>query len=101
MFFQLKKLLPREFNRHGIKSEVTAINVINAFKKHCADFLGEDALENLTPCFFKNKKLHVNAKNAAWAQHLHIKQSQLLEKINESLDGQTILGFVIQIKNNA
>lgn len=101
MFVKIKNLLTKEINKHGLGSQFTALQVINEFKKECINQLGEDALKNLVPRSYKNKKLYIDAENSAWAQHLHVRQTALLEKINEVLDNHELLGFSIHIKNNA
>lgn len=101
MFTQLKDLLSRKINREGLSGEIQALEIINLYKKYCREILGEEALENLIPRFFKNKKLYVDAANSSWAQHLHIKQTELLDKINERLTKQPLESFCIQIKNKS
>jgi hypothetical protein len=101
MFVNIKKLLPKEINKHGLGSQFTAINVINQYKKECASQLGEDALKNLVPRSYKDKKLHIEATNSAWTQHLHVRQTSLIENINKALENNELLGFSIHVKNNA
>ena len=101
MFTQLKKLLPKEINKLGLKGEIDAMSVISSYKKNCSKLLGDDALENLVPRYFKNNKLYIDATNSAWAQHLHVRQSELIDEIKKSANEVIISGFVIQIKNNA
>ncbi len=101
MFINIKKLLTKEINKHGLGSQFTAMNVIIEYKKECVNQLGEDALKNLIPRSYKDKKLHIDATNSAWAQHLHVRQTSLIENINKALENNKLLGFSIHIKNNA
>ena len=99
MFKQLKDLLQKPVNKHGLKSEFEAISIINEYKKCCREIIGDDAIENLIPRFYKNKTLYINAANASWAQHLHINRAEILKKMNEVLGEKTVIKFSINIQN--
>lgn len=101
MFTQLKELLPKEINKQGLHDEIHAIAVISEYKNFCQELLGEDALLNLMPRFVRDGILHIDASSASWAQHLHLKQISLIEKINEKLEESVVSKFSIHIKNNA
>ena len=101
MFVHLKKLLSKTINKHGLKGEIDALMIINEFKKQCEEQLGKDSLENLIPRFYKKKKLYINASNSAWAHHLHIRQTPIIEKIKDAVGENEFAGFNINIKNNA
>jgi hypothetical protein len=99
MFKQLKDLIQKPVNKHGLKSEFEALSVINEYKKYCREIIGDDAVTNLVPRFYKNKTLYIDAKNASWAQHLHIHRTEILKKMNKSLGEKTVIKFSINIQN--
>jgi hypothetical protein len=96
MFTKLKDLLPKTINKHGLRKEMKALDVINKYKRYCTELLGEEALQNLVPRFYKNKKLYIDASNSSWAQYLHLNQVEILEAINKNLD-EKVKGFSINI----
>lgn len=101
MFVQIKNLLDRSINKHGLKRSVDALEIINVYKKVIKEQLNEEALLNLVPRYFKNNNLYINAANASWAQHFFLNQAPIIQKINAEIGQQKVKKFVIQITNKS
>lgn len=99
MFKQLKDLLPREFNRHGLKSEIKALEVINVYNKSIIEIFGEQALNGIPARSYKNKKLYIDASNSSWAQALFLKQSYILERLQKKFKKSQVERLVINTVN--
>jgi hypothetical protein len=104
MFIKLKEILDKTVNKKGYSKEFQALQVVEEFKKNCNELLGPDSLENLQPRSYKGKTLFIDAANAAWAQHLHMRRVMMLEKINNALrklNKKEVEKFSINIQNKA
>lgn len=97
MFKQLKDIIGISINRAGLSGEVKALAVISEYKKIARKIIGDEAVENLIPKFFKEGTLHIEAKSAGWSQKLYMKQYQIIDKINTALDGDLVQKFIIKI----
>lgn len=100
MFVQIKDLLPREFNRHGLKKEVEALNVINLFNKSAGEFFKKEILACTIAKVYKDKKLFVEASSSSAAQSLFLKQSLIMEEINASAGKRLVERIIIKTLNN-
>jgi len=104
MFIKLKEILDKTVNKKGYSKEFQALQVVEEFKKNCSKVLGEDSLQNLHPRYYKDKILFIDAANAAWAQHLHMRRVMMLENINNALrklDKKEVEKFSINIQNSS
>ena len=97
MFIQIKNLLPREFNRHGLKKEAEALNVINIYKKSAKEILDENVFAGSEAKVYKNKNLYVYAANSSCAQALFLKQALIKDKINISAGKRLVERIIIRI----
>ncbi len=97
MFRPISELVVREINRAGLSGEVKALAVISEYKKVVREMIKDEAVENLVPKFFKEGTLHIEAKSAGWSQNLHMKQYQIIDKINTALNGDIVQKFIIKI----
>ena len=97
MFRPISELVVREINKAGLSGEVKALAVISEYKKVVREMIKDEAVENLVPKFFKEGALHIEAKSAGWSQNLHMKQYQIIDKINTALDGDLVQKFIIKI----
>ena len=97
MFKPISELVVREINRAGLSNEVKALAVIREYKKIVRKMIREEAVECLVPRFFKDGALHIEAKSAGWSQNLHMKQYQVIDKINTALEGDIVQKFIIRI----
>lgn len=97
MFKQIKDLIGISINKAGLAGEVKALAVISEYKKFTREIMGDEAVENLIPKFFKEGALHIDAKSAGWSQNLHMKQHQLIVNINEALNENLVKKFIIKI----
>jgi len=100
MFIQIKDLLPREFNRHGLKKEVAALDVINLFNKSAGEFFSKDVLACTIAKVYKEKKLYVEAASSSASQSLFLKQSYIMEKINSLAGKRLVEKIIIKTLNN-
>lgn len=97
MFRPISELVVREINKAGLSGEVRALAVISEYKKIVRKMIKDEAVENLVPKFFKEGALHIEAQSAGWSQNLHMKQYQIIDKINTALDGDVVQKFIIKI----
>lgn len=97
MFRPISELVVREINRAGLSSEVKALAVIREYKKIIRKMIRDEAVENLAPKYFKEGVLHIEAQSAGWSQNLHMKQHQIIDKMNTALDGDVVQKFIIKI----
>lgn len=97
MFRPISELVVREINRAGLSGEVKALAVISEYKKVVREMIKDEAVDNLVPKFFKEGVLHIEAKSAGWSQNLHMKQYQIIDKINTTLNGNIVQKFIIKI----
>ncbi|MFC1810956.1 DciA family protein [Patescibacteria group bacterium] len=98
MFKQLKDIIEVSVNRAGLGGEFEALTVINEYKKVARSILGDWAVENLVPKYFKNGLLYVDAKNASWSQNLHINHIQIINTINKGLEKNLLKKIIIKNK---
>ena len=99
MFIQIKDLLPREFNRHGLKKEVAALDVINLFNKSAGEFFKKEILACTVAKVYKDKNLYVDAVSSSAAQSLFLKQAYIIDKINSSAGKKLVERIIIKITN--
>lgn len=97
MFRPISELIVREINRAGLSSEVKALAIIREYKKIIRKMIREEAVECLVPKFYKDGALHIEAKSAGWSQNLHMKQYQIIDKINMALGKDIVQKFIIKI----
>ncbi len=97
MFRPISELVVREINKAGLSNEVKALAVIREYKKVIRKMIKGEAVENLVAKVFKEGTLHIEAQSAGWSQNLHMKQYQIIDKINTALDGDVVKKFIIKI----
>ena len=100
MFVQIRDLLPREFNRHGLKKEVEALDVINLFNKSAGEYFKKEILACTIAKVYKDKKLFVEATSSSAAQSLFLKQSYIIDKINLLAHKRLVEKIIIKTLNN-
>ncbi|EKE25183.1 MAG: hypothetical protein ACD_5C00259G0001 [uncultured bacterium] len=46
--------------------------------------------ENITPVFFKDKKIFIKAAGSTWASEIWLNRNHIVKKVNEQLGGEEI-----------
>lgn len=67
---ELKDILEKKLNSLGIKKQVEASQVCDAYNSAIKEIFGEDAIQNTEAISFKNGVLKVRVSNSSWAQEV-------------------------------
>ncbi|EKD46723.1 MAG: hypothetical protein ACD_67C00098G0001 [uncultured bacterium] len=51
--------------------------------------------ENITPVFFKDKKIFIKAEGSTWASEIWLNRAQIVRKVNEQLGGEEIIDLAM------
>lgn len=74
----------------SIKKSVDASMVIDAAEEVFEDMFGEEQAFHANPQFLKNRTLTVTCTSSTMAQEIRLKQKEIVNKINEKLDGDKV-----------
>lgn len=80
---ELKDILEKKLNQLGIKRQVTASQVCDAYNKAVLEIFGADALKNTEAISFKKGVLKVRVSSSSWAQEVQGKSGEILEKLEQ------------------
>ncbi|PIZ00931.1 hypothetical protein COY62_00760 [bacterium (Candidatus Howlettbacteria) CG_4_10_14_0_8_um_filter_40_9] len=84
---ELKDIFERKLNQLGIKRQVTASQVCDAYNKAVLEIFGADALKNTEAISFKKGILKVRVSSSSWAQEVQGRSGEILENINKKNGG--------------
>ncbi len=79
----IAEIFKKKLNQYGIKKQVDAALVCEAFDNAILEVFGEAGQKNVKAISYKNNVLKVGVTSSAWAQEVSLKQIELLngEKI--------------------
>jgi hypothetical protein len=85
---ELSQLLKK---REGFKSVVwDSKSIFFAFQKVIKDEYGNQGIKNLTPVFFKEKKLFIKTGSSNWANELWANKKSIIEAMNQEINSRQI-----------
>jgi hypothetical protein len=56
---------------------------------------GNQGVENITPVFFKDKKIFIKTSSSIWASEIWLKRGYIVKKVNQELGGEEILDLAM------
>ncbi|NTW26718.1 MAG: DUF721 domain-containing protein [Candidatus Moranbacteria bacterium] len=56
---------------------------------------GKQGAENITPVFFKDKKIFIKASGSTWASEIWLRRSYIVKKVNKELGGEEIIDLAM------
>jgi len=84
-FEPLGKILNKSTKRYSFSKGVKAVLVIDQFHKIIKDTWGENILEQVRALHLKDKKITIACMNSVAAQEIRLRESEILEKLNQEL----------------
>jgi len=76
--------------RFSKKINIDQQSVFYIFNLVIKEEYGHQGAENITPVFFKDKKIFIKAAGSTWASEIWLRRRYIVKKINEQLGGEEI-----------
>jgi len=77
------------------KTVVDEQSVFYVFQLVIKQEYGLQGAENITPVFFKDKKIFIKASGSIWASEIWLRRSAIVKKVNEKLGGEEIVDLAM------
>jgi hypothetical protein len=56
---------------------------------------GKQGIENITPVFFKEKKIFIKASGSTWASEIWTRRGQIVARVNKELGSEEIIDLAM------
>lgn len=56
---------------------------------------GRQGAENITPVFFKDKKIFIKASGSTWASEIWLQRGKIVARVNRELGGEEIIDLAM------
>ena len=86
--FLNKKTLVRRTN-------IDEKSVFYVFQLIIKEEYGRQGTENITPVFFKEKKIFIKASGSTWASEIWLRRKQIVTRVNKELGGEEIIDLAM------
>lgn len=97
---ELKDILEKKINQLGIKKQVTASQVCDAYNKAVAEIFGRNALKNTEAVSFRAGVLKVRTSSSALSQEIQGKSGEILERISTEKEGKKAEKIVFKVRKD-
>lgn len=77
------------------KTVVDEQSVFYVFQLVIKQEYGLQGAENITPVFFKDKKIFIKASGSIWASEIWLRRGAIVKKVNEKLGGEEIVDLAM------
>ena len=65
-------------------------SVFYVFQLIIKEEYGRQGIENITPVFFKEKKIFIKTSGSTWASEIWLRRGQIVARVNRELGGEEI-----------
>ena len=96
--YPFMKTLGSFINKKSIEARRTVIDqqsVFYVFQLVIKTEYGRLGAENITPVFFKEKKIFIKASGSTWASEIWLNRGHIVKKVNEQLGGEEIIDLAM------
>ena len=83
------------------KKNLTRSNVVDqqtvfyVFQLIIKEEYGKQGIENITPVFFKEKKIFIKASGSTWASEIWLRRKQIVARVNKELGSEEIIDLAM------
>jgi len=70
-------------------------SVFYVFQLIIKEEYGAQGAENITPVFFKDKKIFIKATGSTWASEIWLRRGAIVRKVNAKLGGEEIVDLAL------
>ncbi|MEI7890508.1 MAG: DciA family protein [bacterium] len=70
-------------------------SVFYVFQLIIKEEYGKQGIENITPVFFKEKKIFIKASSSTWASEIWLRRGQIVARVNRELGGEEIVDLAM------
>ncbi len=93
------KTLGSFINKKSLESRRTVVidqqSVFYVFQLVIKEEYGRQGGENITPVFFKEKKIFIKATGSTWASEIWLNRGRIVKKVNDQLGGEEIVDLAM------